>query len=669
MEFLNALLHQAREALSEGDIQSAETAVLRLMELRPAEEETNALLLELHAQRNARGLPYLFPSWLGEAQSLDGVPGLLTRGDMEAFAFAARNSQGLALSIGVFKGLSMSVLHSANPDLRQVGIDACRGISGQLEFIVQERLDAALETLKRLGDARLIVAYSTEAAKDWRDPIDLLIIDGDHSPTGAMADLRDWSPMVRPGGRIVMHDAYARFSTGVALYRRTHQGDGPDLMSRILETSGAWELELVEGCSEVWRKLDATRDQDVAAMCATPERFAPALEGAPRAVELALAGEYAAALECLDRDAALLPRLLRHVPEVHMLRAVCLRRTGRPEQALDEAKAFLEREPSEAARRFVAELEFILNRNRKLELCTLKRELEPAVGRLAALQVQESAPAIAEAATALDAFLGHVADLEEQLLAEHRRKPSPWSMGYLLHRDATLRDMLDHVREHGALPDGTFGQGLDERVVEIPWALLKLGAAREIMDAGSALNHEAVLSRLADRKLCVVTLYPERYRSRDAVSYLYEDLRDLPFKDERFDAVVSLSTIEHIGFCAEGYKGGADLASRDTAQGGDLEAVREMLRVTRPGGAVHISAPFGDPASGGADFRVYDQSALDRLVNESGAASHELEYYLCGPQGWSKASAEACGRAAYRGDGAPAAQAVFLLALRKASRD
>jgi len=40
----------------------------------------------------------------------------------------------------------------------------------------------------------------------WRVPLDLLIIDGDHSKLGVSSDVRIWLPHVRSGGYIVCHD-------------------------------------------------------------------------------------------------------------------------------------------------------------------------------------------------------------------------------------------------------------------------------------------------------------------------------------------------------------------------------------------------------------------------------------------------------------------------------
>jgi predicted O-methyltransferase YrrM len=47
---------------------------------------------------------------------------------------------------------------------------------------------------------------SQELAKRWDKKIDVLLIDGDHSFEGVMADLESWLPHMKEGGVILMHD-------------------------------------------------------------------------------------------------------------------------------------------------------------------------------------------------------------------------------------------------------------------------------------------------------------------------------------------------------------------------------------------------------------------------------------------------------------------------------
>jgi len=50
-------------------------------------------------------------------------------------------------------------------------------------------------------------SFSHEAARGWNQPIDFLLIDGDHREEAVEQDWNDWSPYVIPGGLVAFHDA------------------------------------------------------------------------------------------------------------------------------------------------------------------------------------------------------------------------------------------------------------------------------------------------------------------------------------------------------------------------------------------------------------------------------------------------------------------------------
>jgi predicted O-methyltransferase YrrM len=56
------------------------------------------------------------------------------------------------------------------------------------------------------GDSRLVRAMTGMFADA---SVDLLLIDGDHSPAGVLADVEAWASTVRPGGLMLFHDYYS----------------------------------------------------------------------------------------------------------------------------------------------------------------------------------------------------------------------------------------------------------------------------------------------------------------------------------------------------------------------------------------------------------------------------------------------------------------------------
>lgn len=210
--------------------------------------------------------------------------------------------------------------------------------------------------------------------------------------------------------------------------------------------------------------------------------------------------------------------------------------------------------------------------------------------------------------------------------------------------------LLDRFRSGAALPAG-YGVGLDERVVELPWLLSRAPRGR-VLDAGSALNHPHVLDRvlpLADA-LCSCTLAPEhRSFNERGVSYVYADLRELPFRDGWFDTVVSMSTLEHVGMDVERW--GADAApAPDPGREVDA-AVRELRRVTRSGGRLLATVPYGQREDHGW-LRQFDRDDVRQLADALGAC--DITVFAYDRRGWRLSSLDDATAARYQAGNRPA---------------
>jgi Methyltransferase domain len=57
------------------------------------------------------------------------------------------------------------------------------------------------------GEVVWIERFSFDAARNWKAPIDFLLIDGDHSETAVRKDWEQWSRFVVEGGVALFHDA------------------------------------------------------------------------------------------------------------------------------------------------------------------------------------------------------------------------------------------------------------------------------------------------------------------------------------------------------------------------------------------------------------------------------------------------------------------------------
>lgn len=230
-----------------------------------------------------------------------------------------------------------------------------------------------------------------------------------------------------------------------------------------------------------------------------------------------------------------------------------------------------------------------------------------------------------------------------------RSQKRPWSTGYVAYRrkylSAVLQDpeLLKVFNTTEEIPQG-YGHRLDARMIEIPWVLSRLPEqAIRILDAGSSLNHFEVISspKLRDKSLTILTLAPEaNCYWEQGISYVYDDLRDAPFKNGLFDVVTCVSTIEHLGMDNSFYAEKLD-AARPGSQKAYLTAAQELKRVLKPGGTILITFPFGTYQNLGW-FQQFNAEMADELIDAfQPKMIHEAIFrYL--PDGWVKSTREAC---------------------------
>jgi hypothetical protein len=252
----------------------------------------------------------------------------------------------------------------------------------------------------------------------------------------------------------------------------------------------------------------------------------------------------------------------------------------------------------------------------------------------------------------------------------------PWTKGYLEHRQREITRVL-HTGEFQPekLPAG-YGFRLDERIIEYPWLFSRLPPGPGwLLDAGSILNFDFVLEHAAlqSKRLHICTLAPETECFwQKGISYVFDDLRKLPYREAMFDWVVCLSTLEHVGM-DNTMLYTSDLSKREGQSQDYLVALRELKRVLKTGGAAYFSMPFGKAANLGW-YQVFDQRMIESVVSAFEPAGNSLSYFQYHSDGWRSSSAQEAANATvfdihhangYDPDFAAAARAVCCLELKK----
>ncbi|MCK4821848.1 class I SAM-dependent methyltransferase [bacterium] len=270
--------------------------------------------------------------------------------------------------------------------------------------------------------------------------------------------------------------------------------------------------------------------------------------------------------------------------------------------------------------------------------------------------------------------------------AYHKGGRKPWSRGYQLSKFEFIQHVLSddrlmaRFRALEPLPKG-YGYGYDERVVEYPWTLTRLSTGEiKLLDAGSVFNFQEIIEHpaISNKKFTILTLAPEANAFwRRGISYHYADLREIPFRDNWFDEIISISTLGHIGMDNRMYT-----QDEKTGKIGlDAEkAVKELIRVLRPGGKFLTSVVFGkhqliEWKDGSPFAEQFDSFLLSDLLRVFSSCAHvSTFFYKYTENGWNISTEEECKDVEYFNihtsksfdpDNAAAARAVALIEVIK----
>lgn len=161
-------------------------------------------------------------------QLSETIPGWTRDDEAMALALAAYQlpADAVIVEVGTFLG-SGAVLLAGARKLRGSGkvhcVDPFNGsgdpfsvphYDGIIRSLGQRPQRALFdENMERVGLTEWIVAHqgtAQEIAVGWTSPIDLLFLDGDQSPAGAKASFEAFSPSLKSGGVLALHNSSPR---------------------------------------------------------------------------------------------------------------------------------------------------------------------------------------------------------------------------------------------------------------------------------------------------------------------------------------------------------------------------------------------------------------------------------------------------------------------------
>lgn len=135
---------------------------------------------------------------------------------------------GRVVEIGSHQGKSTAVLAGAlrPTSVTLTAVDPHEKDFGPGHVVARRGFESNLDQLGLRHEVELVEEFSHELLPSWSSRIDLLYIDGAHDYRSVVRDLR-WVRWVRPGGTVLVHDAFS--SVGVTAAFLTHVVGGRQL--------------------------------------------------------------------------------------------------------------------------------------------------------------------------------------------------------------------------------------------------------------------------------------------------------------------------------------------------------------------------------------------------------------------------------------------------------
>ena len=222
-----------------------------------------------------------------------------------------------------------------------------------------------------------------------------------------------------------------------------------------------------------------------------------------------------------------------------------------------------------------------------------------------------------------------------------------------------IRGILAVIKAIEKVPTGLFRAYLspdyNERIVEYAFvirALQRAIADMRILDFGCGESLLPITLATMGAEVVGTDLLDYEFEHPN-FSFRKGDFLEAEFPADHFDAVIAISSVEHVGLGSYG---------SPCYENGDVSVVREFRRILRPAGALLLTVPFGKRRVD-SNQRIYDSEQLAELLSEFSVA--EREFYRKASEGsfWVRCPEEEACLAEH--DSVSGARGVALLACQR----
>lgn len=136
---------------------------------------------------------------------------------LEVGSYCGKSAVYLGTACQAAGGVLFCVDHHRGSEENQPGWEYHDAELWDQEAGAMDTLPFLRRTLRRAGleDTVIpVVGRSAVIAKAWATPLAFLFIDGGHTMEAALADWRGWTPHLKPGGLLAIHDVFPNPADG-----------------------------------------------------------------------------------------------------------------------------------------------------------------------------------------------------------------------------------------------------------------------------------------------------------------------------------------------------------------------------------------------------------------------------------------------------------------------